>query len=416
MDKILIVDDDLELLETIQQMLSSSGYNVSTCNNAADARDLIDNNQYSIIISDVEMPRHDGLWLARKINMAENSLILFTAFATVDRAVEALRLGIKDFIQKPFRKNELIESIEQHKRFIYSDEIIIKDPSTVKILSDVNKVGSSKAPILLTGDTGVGKDVFANLIHNQSNRAGEFVPVNCGSIPDGMLESILFGYEKGSFTGAYKKHSGKFIQSDGGTLFLDEIGEMDLNLQSKLLRVLETQSVDTIGSSKETPIDLNIISATNRDLTEMISDGSFREDLYYRINVIEINIPNLSDRKGDLLGLINLFLGRFNNDLDKKLTITQEALDKMTGYDWPGNIREMKNIIHRCCILCDKVIGHEDIPIFSEKINTHPIEEKTLIQKALDNNLGNRKDTAEDLGLSVRTLQYRIKKYNLKNK
>lgn len=403
MNKILIVDDDKDVLESLSEMLGSAGYHIDSSNSAKKALALVEKNKYSIVISDIQMPGEDGIWLLKKIDK-KSPVVLMTAYGTIDRAVESIKLGAKDFITKPFKKIDIIRAIEEHKTTTIVEDMVVEDESMILIRDEIDSVGNKKVPFLLTGESGVGKDVIANYIHRSSKRKGKFVAVNCASIPDGMLESILFGYEKGAFTGAHKKHDGKFIRADGGTLFLDEIGEMDLELQAKLLRVLETGLVDTIGGVKETPIDLNLVVATNADLAQKISDKEFRLDLYYRINVMELAIPPLKDRPLDLQMLTSQFIEKYSIEYDKKLTINEKAKDKIRMYEWPGNIRELKNVIQRACIVADGEISENEIRVMAKDIS---------LEGALEKFAGNRKKTAEYLGISIRTLQYKIKQSGL---
>jgi len=406
-DTILLVEDDYELRDTINDILISSGYNVVAVDNAKEALINVQNteNNFCLVLSDIQMPGHDGLWLANKVVPFDIPIILMTAFASVDKAVESMKIGICDFITKPFNKKDLILSIESFKRSSHPNDVICEDDSSIKIYNEIKAVSKHPVPILLTGESGVGKDVIANQIHGISGRTGAFIAVNCSSIPKDMLEAVLFGYEKGAFTGAVKKHDGKFIQSDKGTLFLDEIGEMPLDLQTKLLRVLETGEVDIIGGTTK-KIDLNIISATNANLDSLIKDKLFRLDLLYRINVISFKINPLRNRPKDLQALILYFIDYFSNKYGKKMTIHNDSMLKLTSYNWPGNIRELKNVINRSVILSDEMIMESSIVLHSEE----------SLEDALNKHGGNRKDTAEYLGISVRTLQYKIKDEGLKLK
>ena len=410
MDNILIIDDDKEILETFSKLLESSRYKVSICDNAKDGVDMINSNVYNIVISDIQMPVHDGIWLVNQIDLNRTPIILMTAFGTIEKAVGAMKMGVSDFITKPFRKKEIVALIEEHKKITY-DDFVTLDEQMMLIRGEITNIGDKKVPILLTGESGVGKDVIANYIHRVSGRKGNFVAINCAAIPDGMLESILFGYEKGSFTGAYKKHDGKFIMADGGTLFLDEIGEMDLDLQSKILRVIETGDVDTIGGKISKKIDLNIITATNINLPLAIEQKKFRLDLYYRINVIELCIPGLRKRPKDLNYLIDKFISLYSKEYGKKLTLNKEDRVKLAQYEWPGNIRELKNVIQRACIVSNSVIK------LTNFLETKTVgADITKLEETLYLHDGNRKKIAEDLGISVRTLQYKIKKAGLNKK
>ena len=409
LNKILIIDDDVELLISIEEMVGVCGYSFDSCTSAEEAIKMTNLNDYLLILSDIQMPGEDGIWLANNLDNVRTPVILMTAYGTIDRAVEALKIGVKDFITKPFTKNKLISAIEEHKNSFVESDYALEDESTKEIAREIQLVSKHEgAPILLTGESGVGKDVFANMYHTMSSREGKFVSVNCGAIPENMLESILFGHEKGSFTGASKRHDGKFIQANNGTLFLDEIGEMSMDLQVKLLRVLETRMVERVGSSEETKVDINLVTATNANLSILIESGKFREDLYYRINVVEIKIRPLRERPKDLKKLISLFIDKYSKKYSKKLTISSDVMLKLETYSWPGNIRELKNIINRASIKSESIIDKVDIDI--------SVDEKTSINNTLIKFKGNRKDTAEHLGVSIRTLQYKIKKYDLYEK
>jgi DNA-binding NtrC family response regulator len=334
----------------------------------------------------------------------QTPIVLMTAYGTIDRAVSAMKKGAKDFIEKPFTKGILAGVLAKHSRFVDFDEVIMKDKSTKDLAEKLKMAASHNGlPVLLLGESGVGKDVFANLYHKSTNRKGRFISVNCGAIPSNMLESILFGHEKGSFTGANKKHDGKFIQASGGTLFLDEIGEMSMDLQVKLLRVLETRMVERVGSSEEVEVDIALVAATNANIKKKIEKGEFREDLYYRLNVMEVNVPPLRERPEDLKFLIQHFIDDFNQEYDKELTITDACVLKLMEYEWPGNIRELRNIINRASIVSSSVI--ESVEVFPKK--------DLSLTEALDRHNGNRKEAAEYLGISLRTLQYRIKEKGL---
>lgn len=406
-NKVLLVDDDSEFLESLGEMVSLCGYDSDSADSAEGALKKMKSNKYSMVLSDIQMPTHDGIWLLDEMDTNETPIVLMTAYGTIDRAVSAMKKGAKDFIEKPFTKGLLSGVLSKYSNFIDFEKIIMEDDST-KGLAEKLKMAArhNGVPVLLLGESGVGKDVFANLYHKSSKRKGRFVSVNCGAIPSNMLESILFGHEKGSFTGANKKHDGKFIQASGGTLFLDEIGEMSMDLQVKLLRVLETRMVERVGSSEEVEVDIALVAATNADLAEKIKNGEFREDLYYRLNVMEVNIPPLRDRPKDLKVLINHFIDEFNKEYDKELTISDASMLKLTGYHWPGNIRELRNIINRASIVSDEMI--EGVDICTRK--------EMSLDEVLALHSGNRKDAAQYLGISLRTLQYRIKESGLKKR
>lgn len=402
---ILIVEDDKDFGESLSEMLSQSGYTITLASNTTQALTHLKDNFPALVISDIQMSGKDGFWLLKQIS-GSVPVVLMTAFATIDRTISAMRSGAKDFICKPFNKSEIIQLIENHKRVTTSSDIIHESESMKAIILECEKISTINVPVMILGESGTGKDVLANHIHESSKRTGEFVAVNCAAIPENMLESVLFGYEKGAFTGAYKSYNGKFLQSDGGTLFLDEIGEMPLELQAKILRATENKEIDVIGGTKPIPVNLRIITATNADINSMISSNKFREDLYYRLNVIEIKIPPLRDRKDDIMALAIKFLIEFSTEYDKKLTFSKAALEKLMNYPWPGNIRELKNIIQRACIVSSNTIEPCDVRV---KIITHTIE------SALEQANGNRKDAALLLGMSIRTLQYKIKDLKIKS-
>ncbi len=403
-NKILLVDDDDEFLESLEELVSLCGYDCDAVCSAEEALKRMKKKRYSMVLSDIQMPKHDGIWLLGEMDAKKTPIVLMTAYGTIDRAVSAMKKGAKDFIEKPFTKGILAGVLAKHSRFVDFDEVIMKDKSTKDLAEKLKMAASHNGlPVLLLGESGVGKDVFANLYHKSTNRKGRFISVNCGAIPSNMLESILFGHEKGSFTGANKKHDGKFIQASGGTLFLDEIGEMSMDLQVKLLRVLETRMVERVGSSEEVEVDIALVAATNANIKKKIEKGEFREDLYYRLNVMEVNVPPLRERPEDLKFLIQHFIDDFNQEYDKELTITDACVLKLMEYEWPGNIRELRNIINRASIVSSSVI--ESVEVFPKK--------DLSLTEALDRHNGNRKEAAEYLGISLRTLQYRIKEKGL---
>jgi DNA-binding NtrC family response regulator len=359
---------------------------------------------------------------------------MVTAFGTIANAVEAVKLGAADYLGKPLhspdelrllvrrtldqqritREHDLL--LEQEANRFSCGNLIGDDPRMMKVLDLVRKVAPTNATVLLTGESGTGKEVLARCIHSNSPRAKRiFVPVNCAALSPTLIESELFGHEKGAFTGAVGQHVGRFERAQGGTLFLDEIGELDGNLQAKLLRVLQERTFERVGGMRQITVDVRIIAATNRDLKRMVSEGKFRDDLYYRLHAFPLELPPLRERTADILKLARFFLARAARNLGKPpVKLAESAESVLLSYNWPGNIRELENMMERMAIVCDEPVEADDLPITS----TGPIRpvlfkdiERQAIEEALRRNDGNRTKTARQLGISLRTLQYRLKEY-----
>lgn len=373
--KVLVVDDDEQLRLALFSTLKHLGHECTLAQNAKEALSLLKKESFDLILSDLKMPKIDGIELLNQIK--ENNInipfIIMTAFGTIETAVEAMKLGAFDFIVKPFSKDTIEKILSLTKNYCdlkpqkeksVDSEFVFKSKKMQETLELVEKVAKTDATVLIGGETGTGKEVIAKLIHKLSNRAKEkFVSINCASIPSNLLESELFGYEKGAFSGAIKSYKGKFEQANGGTLLLDEISEMSLELQAKLLRVLQEKVVDKLGSTQSIAIYTRIICTTNRDLVEQVKNGFFREDLFYRISVFPIFLSPLRERTEDIPFLIDFFIKKYAKKFQKNTqNISKEALEILLNYSWPGNVRELENTIERAIIMSKQYsITKEDI-------------------------------------------------------
>lgn len=455
--KILVIEDEDILRDVLQFLLSNEGFDVETCKDGNNAIHLLSNNSYDIAICDIKLPGKNGMEILEfKVDANINtSFIMITAYGSVESAVDAIKNGAEEYITKPFINEDLIRIVQKiieyrqlkHEHALYKKEmgikydlkhaIIGKSEPMKKIFNLIKKVSKYDSPILITGESGTGKELIARSIHFNSHRnRSSFVPVNCGAIPESLMESEFFGHVKGAFTGAIKDKKGFFEQAEGGTLFLDEIGEMHLNLQVKLLRVLQENTIQNIGSEKSKKIDVRIIAATNKNIEEAIHEGNFREDLFYRLNVVEINIPPLTERKEDISLLIDYFIQYYNELFGKNINgIEDNALRALLNYSWPGNVREMQHLIQRAIILCtgEKISLHdlnnqklnENHHSYSISVpdNSYDLKnildqykesiEMQLIARALKKSENNRTHAAKLLGISHRSLLYKINKYNL---
>ncbi len=427
---ILIVDDEVSMAKAMGEALKRMKYDIDIVHSAAEALELFEKNIYKVVVSDVRMEKMSGKELLKKIKKLspKTSVILVTAYGTVQDAVEVMKEGASDYILKPFSAEQLQNTV---RRYFPSDfslqkfrEIIFKSKSMEKVLKLAEKAAMVNAPVLIQGESGTGKEMLARYIHKNSSRKDKpYIAVNCAAIPENLLESELFGYEKGAFTGATSSKPGKFELADGGTIVLDEIGELHSSLQSKLLRVLQEGEVDRLGGVKTIPVDVRLISITNKDLNELVSEGKFREDLFFRINVIPIEIPPLRERPEDIEYLTTYFLNVYREENGKKeLKISAKTLKLLKEYSWPGNVRELQNIIQRAVIFAGgKEINPEDlfldknrkkIKLSDELVRLDEMERRMIIM-ALKKTLGNRKKAAEILGISERTLRNKVKEYEL---
>ncbi len=443
---ILITDDDESLRRVLEYNLSKKGYRLLLASNGEEALNIFKSEDVDIVVTDIKMEKMDGLELLENIKRLNNNVlvIMITAHGSIETAVKAMKLGAYDYITKPFDRDELQVMVEKALKFqsLMSENLrlrqeltdrfkldnVIGDSAKMRSVFDiVGRVAKSDSTVLLQGESGTGKELIAKAIHFNSLRAKKpFVTVNCSAIPQNLMESEMFGYVKGAFTGAIKDKLGKFEAADGGTIFLDEIGDMDKDLQVKLLRVLQEKSIDKVGATQHIHVDARIITATNISLETAIKEGKFREDLFYRISVIPILLPPLRERKDDIPLLAQHLMDKHDG---KGCKLLPEVFDILNRYDWPGNVRELENIIERAIVLKKKenVIGPEDIPehiktkqsyspmsleIPDEGIKLEEVE-KGLIINALNKSGQNQTRAAELLGITRNTLIYRLEKYNI---
>jgi len=374
--KIAIVEDDINMRKSLELALSDD-YDVVAFRNAIDALKKLDDS-FDLVITDITMPRMDGMEFVKELN-GKYEVIMMTGNATLNKAIESIRLGVKDFITKPFEIETLIEAIERSKKVVSKTkttkkieipkQFIANSESIKQALEMAMRVAKTDASVLLLGESGVGKEEFAKFIHENSNRNNEpFVAINMSAIPENLVESELFGYEKGAFTDATSQKIGLFESANGGTLFLDEIAEMPYHLQAKLLRVLQEKEMFRLGGTKPIKLDIRIISATNKNLKDFINEGKFREDLFYRLNTIPLNIPPLRERKDDIIPISEMVLNKVIKEynLDEKV-LSDEAKEELLNYEWPGNVRELISVIERSAILSDKEIKPKDLFLDSRR-------------------------------------------------
>jgi len=457
-DKILIVDDETLIRWALRKEIEREGYEVLEAGTAKDAMEIFFEELPDLVILDVKLPDDSGMNILKKIKESDAfcDVIIITAFGNVSNAVEAMKLNAIDYITKPFDIEEVkivikkaleTRTLKRHVESVYKKEkerfnfnnVIGVSKAMQEVIATAKKVSESQArTILIEGESGTGKDLIARAIHfSSSRRFYPFMEINCASIPETLIESELFGYEKGAFTDAKSMKKGLFELADGGTVFLDEITEMSLSAQAKFLKVIETQSFKRLGGVKDIYVDLRIISATNRRIEKALEDGKLREDLYYRLNLIRIYIPPLRERKEDIPHLVNYFIETFNRDFKKKVKrVHPSALKMMMEYDWPGNVRELKNVVERAVILEseDEILPEHislsvshlkeektkmsgpsvEIEIPEEGISLEEVE-KLYIMKALEKAKGNKTLAAKLLGITRDTLRYRLKKYGVED-
>jgi len=416
---VLIVEDDASLREALFDTLNSDTQPVLTADSGPAALDILDNEAVGLVVSDLQMEPMDGVTLLGKIREQHPTLpaILMTAYGTIENAVDVMRNGASDYLVKPFEAEELKSIVGKYiKDTDAGDRPVAADATTVELLQIAQRVAKTEVTVTINGPSGCGKEVFARYIHDQSPRCDKpFVAINCAAIPESMLEAVLFGYEKGSFTGATGAHAGKFEQATGGTLLLDEISEMDLGLQAKLLRVIQEKEVERIGGRKTISLDVRILATTNRDLRQYVADGKFREDLYYRLNVFPLFIPALCERRDDILPLAEMAMQRHGG---KALTLSQCAQDALLTHDWPGNVRELENLVQRTLILlrgaeikaADLTFEQSRPPTTTRGDLNQGLRNREfqLIIDAMNLHGGKRSDVAEALGISPRSLRYKL--------
>ncbi|MBN2280020.1 MAG: sigma-54-dependent Fis family transcriptional regulator [Candidatus Marinimicrobia bacterium] len=437
--KILVVEDNESLRQGLQIALSREKYTVSSAANGTIALEMMKKESYQLIISDIKMPGIDGLTLFQRTRHRDMDFILMTAFATVEIAVESLKQGVRDFITKPFPVDEIRKKVynlfsQWQIKYnaitpaLYFDKISGQSQKICEVKGIIEKVANINTPVLISGESGTGKELVARAIHEKSSHAsGPFISVNCGALSAGILESELFGHEKGSFTGAVANHAGKFEQAEKGTLFLDEIGEMGLDLQVKLLRVLQEKQFQRVGGEKYIAPNFRLLAATNRDLKKEIMAGNFRADLYYRLNVVPIHVPPLRERRADIPVLVEQIVFEKSHKLLRSVPkIGQNTLEKLINYSWPGNIRELENFLERALIFLDGNILTADFLAMAEK---EPLQhsmpqsndlyqtlenlEREMIIHALKENNGIKQKTARSLNIKPSTLYYRMEKLNI---
>ena len=450
--RILIVDDEENFRHMLSVILIKEGYEVETASNGEEGLKKGVASPFDQILCDIRMPRMDGLEFLKAIQKtgAEATIVVMSAYGTVDIAIEAMKLGAYDYISKPFKPDEIIltlrkaeerEQLRRENQLLrrevtkeYSFEnIVSKNEKMQNIFDVIKKVAQYKSTVLISGESGTGKELVARALHYNGERSpNPFIPVNCGAIPENLLESELFGHAKGAFTDAIRTKKGLFEEADGGTLFLDEIGELPGQLQVKLLRVLQEGEIRRIGELKPIQIDVRIVAATVKDLAKEVNEGRFREDLFYRLNVLPIHIPPLRERKEDIPLLIHHFIQKFDQAMNKNVTdLDHKALEVLMNYKWYGNVRELENTIERAIVLTDKnIIELENLPIeiqnFKEEFQLEPLPdeeysikkaskalETNLIKKALKKTKGNHTHAARLLEISHRALLYKIYEYGI---
>jgi DNA-binding NtrC family response regulator len=444
--RILIVDDEANAREALDALLSEEGYQTATAADGVEALEVMEDLEPEVVLTDLKMPRMDGLELLEKGRRASPhaAFVVMTAFGSIDTAVEAIKRGAENYLTKPLDLDALTalvgRAMEKAKlsseaaalrerlegRYAFG-QIIGDHPSMQRLLKTVGQVARSRATVLIHGETGTGKELIAAAIHqNSKRREGPFVRLNCAALAESLLESELFGHEKGAFTGATGRRQGRFEQADGGTLFMDEVSEIPLPLQVKLLRFLQEKELERVGGNETIRVDVRVVAATNRDLYDMVEEGTFREDLYYRLNVIRLDVPPLRARKSDVPLLAQHFLRRFAKDNEREIEgFTEEATKQLISYPWPGNVRELENAIERAVVLCPgREITADLLPSQGPPTGraadalelmipgvTMAEVERLAIEKTLEAVDGSTSKAAEILGISRRKIQYRLKEW-----
>ncbi len=448
--RILVVDDEAGLREMLRVLLTRAGFDVKACSGVQEAlRTIAASAPFEAVVTDLLMPDGSGMEVldAARREDANTQVLMITAQATTAQAVEAMRKGAYDYIQKPFKNHQLLATLEKalEKRAIVDENralreevesrwtggnLVGKSAGMDKVRDLVSRVAASASSVLITGESGTGKEVVARSLHQQSGRSGQFVVINCGALPESLMESELFGHKKGAFTGATDRKDGLFRAAEGGTLFLDEIGELPLTLQPKLLRALQERRVRPVGSEEEVPVDVRVLAATNRKVDDLVESGEFRQDLFYRLNVIRVHLPPLRDRPKDIPLLAQHLLRKHAALAGRRLSLSPDALRWLTGQPFDGNVRELENAIERAVILArGSQIEREDFPQESVAplpwqpdvstelsegfdLDTHlAVEERRLLDQALEQSGGNRTRAAKLLGMSFRSFRYRLAKY-----
>jgi two-component system NtrC family response regulator len=435
----------------LRDFLIKEGHSVMEAENGEIAIKTVTNNHFDLILLDYKMPGMDGMEVLKEVKKINHEIdvVIITAYGTIETAVEAIKVGAIDYITKPveleellilvdrvaerrglIRENELLKQ-ELSKQGVTAEKIIYKSAQMAELINMASRVAASRASVLIQGESGTGKELLARLIHQLSPRVHKrIIVVNCGALQENLLESELFGHEKGAYTGAASRRIGRFEEADGGTLFLDEIGELSPGIQVKLLRFLQEREISRLGSNTSISVDVRIISATNRDLDAQVKEGAFREDLFYRLKVVTMSLPPLRERKEDLPALIDHFMEKFARENGNKINgITAEARDLLMKYDYPGNVRELVNIMERAVVITqDDYITMTDLPFKNDSFTDFPDRkasgsllemrdelEKNLITEAMAKVANNQTKAAEILGMTRRMLRYKLKKYDLNN-
>src|SRR5262245_54578065 len=433
---ILVVDDEKSQREILELILSEEGYDVTTAASGEAALKFAKDRRFDLALTDLKMTGMDGIELLQQLLAYDSSIIviLLTAHGSIESAKEALRRGAFDYLEKPYDKAALLETINRalDRLNAIDVDIISAAPEMERVKKMSLKAARANSTVLVRGESGTGKELIARAVHNQSPRSTEmFQAVNCAAINENLLESELFGHEKGSFTGAHAEKKGLFEIADRGTLFLDEIAELDVSMQAKLLRALQERRIRRVGGTYEIPVDVRVVAATNRDLRAMVTDGRFRDDLYYRVNVLSIDVPPLRERREDITVLIDYFLKKHTKNTSRLVRgLTPETKRMLHDYGWPGNVRQLESAIERAILLCEgDIITPDDLPsevrqesqaavtggfkLPAEGINFEEVE-KNLILQAMDQTDYNITKAAKLLGLTFRTLQYRLEKCGIK--
>ncbi len=443
--KILVVDDEIGIRQSLKKILEKEGFDVVTASNGEEAFKLIRGSDIDLLISDIRMAGMDGLELLKvcKSISPYTEVIMITGYASVDTAVDSMKQGAYDYITKPFKKADILKAVGKaiEKQILTMDNVKMKErieaiestplietasPKMKKLVEIVHQVAPSQATILIMGGSGTGKEVIADMIHKFSPRAERpMVKVNCAAIPETLIESELFGYEKGAFTGAAGRKEGRFEAADKSSIFLDEIGEVPPAVQVKLLRILQEETFERLGSNKTVKVDVRIITATNKDLAAMVKQGQFREDLYWRLNVISLQLPSLKERREDIPNLVQHFINRFSRKNGKEMKgLESKAMEILLGYEWPGNVRELENVIERSVVLDrDGIIGADDLPADIQSASIPAMEsvtiplgtpmeevERILMEETLKRTKGDKGLASKLLGISTRTLYRKMDK------
>ncbi|MBA4373695.1 MAG: hypothetical protein C0402_12650 [Thermodesulfovibrio sp.] len=443
-ETILLIEDDRIMRISLEDALKGVGYDVMSFETGAAALNVFRNTSFDLAITDVRLPDMDGFDIVKEItDLNDSPVIMMTAYGTIKDAVEAMKLGAFDYITKPFALDEFMllvsraldmkklreENIRLKKdlnRCYAAPNIVGESSGMKKVFSLIEKVSATDSTVLILGESGTGKELVATTIHYQSTRKDKpLIKINCAALPEGLVESELFGHERGAFTGAIKRRPGRFELAHGGTIFLDEIGDLPLQAQSKLLRVLQEKTIERVGGTGSIRVDVRLITATNKDLEEEVKAGRFREDLFYRLNVIPLNIPPLRERKEDIPSLLEVFMDKFRTRLSRKVRFSKEAGDLLLAYDYPGNVRELENIIERCVTLSTTdVINKNELPSLmigdsSLKLGSLSLSdvaadaEKGHITRVLQTTQGNRTKAAELLGISRKNLWEKMHAYRI---